>query len=236
MELNVRLFAGLREALRRERLAVSLPEGSCVRDLVARLAQEHPALAPHAGRFAVAVNLAIAPPEHVLAAGDEIALLPPVGGGSTSDSPPADAPPTDDLVELVKGPIDLAKLVAFATHPGAGGISIFMGTARDVHEGKDVLRLEYEAYEDMALASFREIAKATREKVPATKRIAISHRLGLCPIGEASVIVVASCPHRTQSFDACRFAIDELKAKAPIWKKELLAEGGARWVENKEAR
>jgi molybdopterin synthase catalytic subunit len=228
VDLSVRLFAGLREALGRDHVTATLPEGARVRDLIAKLSTDHPTLAPHAGRFAVAVNLSVARPDDVLNAGDEVALLPPVGGGA----PASDA----DLVELVKGPIDLAKLVTFATHPGAGGISIFMGTARDVHEGKSVLRLEYEAYEDMALASFREIALETRAKVPSLKRLALSHRLGVCPIGEASVIVVAACPHRAQSFEACRFAIDRLKEKAPIWKKEQLAEGGTRWVENKEAR
>ncbi len=140
---------------------------------------------------------------------------------------------TDDLIELTRGPIDIARLYAFATHPAAGGVALFSGTARDHHEGKDVLHLEYEAYDEMALASFRDLAKRTRAHVPDVKRLAIVHRLGHVPIGEASVVVVASCPHRAEAFTACRFAIDELKKSAPIWKKEKLGEGGERWVENK---
>jgi molybdopterin synthase catalytic subunit len=223
VELEVRLFAGLREAVGRDRVSVALAEGARVEDLVLALARAHAPLEKHRGRYAVAVNLAIAAPDQVLRAGDEVALLPPVGGGTG-----------DDLLELTRAPIDLAKLVRFATHPGAGGVSIFMGTARDVHEGKSVLSLEYEAYDAMALASFDEIARATRSQLQTVKRLAISHRLGLVPIGEASVVVVASAPHRKESFAACRFAIDELKAKAPIWKKEALAAGGERWVANAE--
>jgi molybdopterin synthase catalytic subunit/molybdopterin converting factor small subunit len=224
VELEVRLFAGLREAVGRDKVRVRLPEGAHVGDLVAQLARDNVALAPHVGRFAVAVNLAVAPREQALERGDEVALLPPVGGGSTDD----------DLVELTHAAIDAARLVAFATHPGAGGIALFLGTARDLHEGKAVLHLEYEAYEEMALASLRALARATREHVPEVKKLAIVHRLGHVPIGEASVAVVASSPHRAEAFTACRFAIDELKKSAPIWKKERLGDGGERWVENRQ--
>jgi len=222
-ELSVRLFAGLREAIGRERVSVRLRPGSRVSELLDVLANDHPQLARHRGRFAVAVNLEVAGQDRALVPGDEVALLPPVGGGSKDDQ---------DLLFLTREPIDTARLIAFATDPRAGGISVFLGTARCVHEGKSVERLEYEAYEDMALASFRELARATRERVPDLTKLAIAHRLGLVPIGDASVAVVASAPHRAESFLACRFAIDELKAKAPIWKKELLVDGGSRWVEN----
>jgi molybdopterin synthase catalytic subunit len=198
MELSVRLFAGLREAIGRERVTVRLPEGARVADLVDQL-------------------------------GREDALLPPVGGGS-DDGQPADS------CELTRDPIDAARLVAFVTHPAAGGIALFLGTARDHHEGQAVLRLEYEAYDEMALASFRELARSTRARFPAVRKLAIVHRLGVVPIGEASVAVAVSTAHRGEAFEACRFAIDELKAKAPVWKKEKLADGGDRWVENKEAK
>jgi molybdopterin synthase catalytic subunit len=229
-DLSVRLFAGLREAVGSERISVRLAEGACVRDLVDELARAHETLARHRGRFAVAVNLEVAREETVLRPGDEVALLPPVGGGSDAGAAPS------DLVELTSAPIDSARLVSFVTHPSAGGIALFLGTARDHHEGQAVLRLEYEAYESMALESLRAIARATRARFPETRKLAIVHRLGVVPIGEASVAVAVSTPHRAQAFEACRFAIDELKAKAPIWKKERLAEGGARWVENKEGR
>ncbi|MBI3725472.1 molybdenum cofactor biosynthesis protein MoaE, partial [bacterium] len=188
LELSVRLFAGLREAIGRERVSVKLARGARVSDLVDALAREHPQLERHRGRFAIAVNLEVARGDLPLAAGDEVALLPPVGGGSQ-----------DDLLELTREPIDVNRLVAFATHASAGGIAVFLGTARDVHEGKRVLRLEYEAYEDMARASFRELARSTRERVPSLVRLALVHRLGLVPIGEASVAVVASTPHRAEA-------------------------------------
>ena len=113
MELEVRLFAGLREALGREKVRVRLAEGARVSDLVAQLATEHALLAPHVGRFAVAVNLHVVTREAALSAGDEVALLPPVGGGSGDD----------DLIELTKAPIDVGRLYAFAVHPGAGGVA-----------------------------------------------------------------------------------------------------------------
>jgi molybdopterin synthase catalytic subunit len=221
VDLEVRLFAGLREALGAERLRVRLADGATVADLVARLSREHPELAPHAGRFAVAVNLHVASPEHALRAGDEVALLPPVGGGSTDD----------DQVALTHERIDAAALLAFVNHPGAGGVSLFLGNASDLHDGRRVLRLEYEAYEAMALASLRDLAARTRERFPDVKKLAIVHRLGDVPIGESAVAVVVSCPHRAEAFLACRFAIDALKRDAPIWKKEVF-EDGARWVEN----
>jgi molybdopterin synthase catalytic subunit len=223
VEIEVRLFAGLREALGADRVRIALPEGSRVADLVAALGRDHAILERHAGRFAVAVNLHVAARDQVLHGGDEVALLPPVGGGAAAD----------DLLEIVREPIDTARLLAFATDPAAGGIALFLGTARDHHEGKAVLHLEYEAYDAMALESFREIARATRARVPDLKKLALVHRIGHVPIGEASVAVVASTPHRAEAFTACRFAIDELKAKAPIWKKEKLGDGGSRWVENK---
>jgi molybdopterin synthase catalytic subunit/molybdopterin converting factor small subunit len=223
--LKVRLFAGLREAVGREVVEVALDEPARVRDLLARLGADHAVIGKRAGTFAVAVNLAIATPEQSLAHGDEVALLPPVGGGSS-----------DDLIELVSTPIDSNKLLAFVNHPGAGGVTLFLGTARDVHEGRSVVRLEYEAYATMAVQVLTEIARDTRSLFPAVKKLALSHRLGLVPIGEASVAVAVSTPHRDESFRACRHAIDTLKAKAPIWKKEVLAEGDARWIENKESK
>jgi molybdopterin synthase catalytic subunit len=222
VDLEVLLFAGLREALGRDRLRVSLPEGARVRDLLDRLGRENAALATR--RFAVAVNLHVATPDHLLEGGDEVALLPPVGGGST-----------DDLIEIVDGAIDAAGILAFVNHTGAGGVNLFLGTARDVHEGKAVERLAYEAYRPMAIEVLRELARETRELFPTVKRVALVHRLGVVPIGEASVAVAVSAPHRDESFRACRHAIDALKARAPIWKKEDLREGGARWVENESS-
>jgi molybdopterin synthase catalytic subunit len=231
IEIDVLLFAGLRETLGRDRVRVELPDGARVRDLRERIAALHPMLAARLGAIAIAVNLDVAAPERPLAPGDEVALLPPVGGGAADD----DDDDEGTLIALTEEPIDVARILAFVGDPSCGGVALFLGTARDVHDGRAVARLEYEAYPAMATKVLGELARATRARVPDVRKLALVHRLGLVPIGEASVAVAASAPHRAEAFDACRFAIDELKAKAPIWKKERFREGDARWVENRES-
>jgi len=136
------------------------------------------------------------------------------------------------LVQLVRGPIDLAALSS-AT-PADGALCLFVGVVRDLNAGRPVLRLEYEAYEEMALPLMEEIAAETGRRHPVT-RVRLVHRLGALTIGEASVAVAVSAPHRKEAFAACRFAIDALKARVPIWKKEFYADGSA-WLEGPEPR
>jgi len=132
-----------------------------------------------------------------------------------------------DVVQLVREPIDLAALSAVT--PADGALCLFVGVVRDHNAGRGVLRLEYEAYEEMALPLMQQIAAETRRLHPVT-RLRLVHRLGALTIGEASVAVAVSSPHRKQAFAACRFAIDALKAQVPIWKKEFYADGSA-WLE-----
>ena len=127
---------------------------------------------------------------------------------------------------LVRGPIDLAALSA--TTPADGALCLFVGVVRDHNAGRAVLHLEYEAYEEMALPLLEEIAAETLRLYPIT-RVRLVHRLGRLAIGEASVAVAVSSPHRNEAFAACRFAIDALKARVPIWKKEFYADGPA-WL------
>jgi molybdopterin synthase catalytic subunit len=136
-----------------------------------------------------------------------------------------------DLVRLVREPIDLASL-AGAT-PADGAVSLFVGVVRNENRGRPVLRLEYEAYEEMALPLMEEIAAEARRAFPVTA-VRLVHRLGRLEIGEASVAVAVSSPHRKEAFAACRFAIDALKARVPIWKKEFYADGSA-WLDGPEA-
>jgi len=131
------------------------------------------------------------------------------------------------LVRLVHGAIDLAALSS--TAPGDGALCLFVGVVRDENEGRRVLRLDYEAYEDMALPLMEEIGHEARRLFPVT-HVSLVHRLGRLEIGEASVAVAVASPHRAEAFGACRFAIDTLKAKVPIWKKEHYADGTA-WLE-----
>lgn len=132
-----------------------------------------------------------------------------------------------DLVLLVRTPIDLGALAGAA--PEDGALCLFVGVVRNENQGRPVERLEYQAYEEMALPLMREIATETRRRFPVTA-VRLVHRLGPLAIGEASVAVAIASPHRAEAFSACRFAIDTLKAKVPIWKKEFYADGSA-WLE-----
>ncbi len=125
-------------------------------------------------------------------------------------------------------PIDLVAVLAQVTHPGAGGIALFVGTTRDENDGRRVERLEYEAYEDMATSEMAAIGDEIRRRWPVL-RVAMVHRVGIVPIEEASVAVAIAAPHREEAFAACRYGIDTLKAQVPIWKKEHYADG-SRWI------
>jgi molybdopterin synthase catalytic subunit len=134
------------------------------------------------------------------------------------------------VAELIEGPIPVERLLASAAQPDCGAVALFLGTTRDQHEGRKVVRLEYEAYRPMALAALEKIERDTASKfLVASCRIV--HRLGEVPPAEASVAVVVAAAHRAPAFDACRWAMDQVKAAAPIWKKELYADGSGGWVE-----
>ncbi len=128
---------------------------------------------------------------------------------------------------LVREPIDVAGLVAADTRDGA--VSLFVGVVRDENRGRAVTGMEYEAYEEMAEPLMREIADETARLFPVT-RVRLVHRLGRLAVGEASVAVAVSSPHRAEAFAACRHAIDALKARVPIWKKEHYADG-SEWLD-----
>ena len=131
------------------------------------------------------------------------------------------------MVRLVRERIDLAALQA--TTPADGALCLFVGVVRSENSGRPVLRLEYEAYEEMALPLMEQIAAEARRRFPVTN-VRIVHRLGGMEIGEASVAIAVASPHRGEAFAACRYAIDALKARVPIWKKEFYADG-ATWLE-----
>jgi molybdopterin synthase catalytic subunit len=138
-------------------------------------------------------------------------------------------PGAEDLVRLVREPIDPAALVARVRAPENGAVASFDGCVRNHSHGRPTLYLEYEAYESMALAKMREICAELHSRF-AIHRVAMAHRLGRLEIGETSVFIAVSAPHRGPAFDACRFAIDTLKRTVPIWKKEYF-EDGAVWAD-----
>jgi molybdopterin synthase catalytic subunit len=222
MQVTVRLFGSVRETTGAKELAVALPEGATVGDLRERLAREHPAVAAMGGRLRAAVNQEVASDAHPLAEGDEVALLPPVAGGQDV----AHAGPLCTLSDL---PLDVGAVVRRVTGPDAGGVVTFVGTVRDHARGRSIRHLEYEAYPGMAEREMEGIAEEAARQWPGA-RVAMAHRTGRLDVGEIAVVVAAAAPHRAEAFAAARYAIDTLKARVPIWKKEV-AEDGEYWVE-----
>jgi molybdopterin synthase catalytic subunit len=133
------------------------------------------------------------------------------------------------VAELVRAPLDVTALLAAAAHPACGAVNLFLGTTRDHHQGRRVLRLEYEAYDRMALEALERLERVARERFQLA-HCAIVHRLGQVPVTEASVAVVTSSAHRAAAFDAARWVMDELKRSVPIWKKEHFEGGDTAWV------
>lgn len=209
MQVRIRLFAQLRERAGTAELALELPDGACVRDALAELAELAGGLP-----LVMAVNREYAEADAPLAAGDELALIPPVSGG---------APGRALHTRVTDEPLSPAALLARVSDPRAGAIVSFQGVTREVAQ------LEYEAYVEMAGAQIAAIvaAAAGRHRLCAA---AAEHRVGTVALGEPSVVVAVSAPHREQAFAAAREIIDAIKAQAPIWKKEVSAAGDARWM------
>uniref|UniRef100_A0A1D1XH76 Molybdopterin synthase catalytic subunit n=1 Tax=Anthurium amnicola TaxID=1678845 RepID=A0A1D1XH76_9ARAE len=137
-----------------------------------------------------------------------------------------------EIVEPSSVPLDVARYVSFVRDPACGAVATFEGTTRDTFDGRRVVELRYEAYGPMARRQLREICATARSRW-AVERLAVAHRLGRVPVGEASVFVAASSVHRVDALAACGFLIDEVKASVPIWKKEVYEDGEV-WKENRE--
>ncbi len=133
------------------------------------------------------------------------------------------------MIEILSEPIDVEAVIASVSSSSAGAVDVFLGTTRDSSAGKRVLQLRYEAYVPLAIKEMERIAGEARRQWP-VEEVSIVHRIGEVPVGEASVVIAVSTPHRRESFDACRYLIDELKKRVPIWKQEVY-DGGASWVE-----
>ena len=219
MRIHVKLFGSLREETGEKELDFELDDGSSLGDLRARLAHRFPVVERMGERLAASVNLEMAPPETPLCEGDEVAFLPPVSGGAGHKR-----------CTLSETPLDEDEVVARVAGPDTGGVVTFVGTVRDRARGHSIKFLEYEAYPAMAEREMEKIADEAAERWPGA-RVAIAHRAGHLEIGEAAVVVVAAAPHRAEAFEACRYAIDTLKVRVPIWKKEV-ATDGAYWVDD----
>lgn len=248
MKVTVRLFASYREAVGSPLVQVPLEEGAGGKALWAALLARYPALASLPAPAGYAVNDEYVPDPRPFRESDEIALIPPVSGGSGASSggagrgsaagrgsgysgteaPAGDRAVRPPLIELTEGPISVDRLLREVADPRAGAVVLFLGVVRDNARGRRVKHLTYEAYEAMARREFEKIAAAIQARWPVT-RVGIIHRTGRLEIGEASVAIAVSAPHRAEAFEAGRFAIDTLKQTVPIWKKEVWA-GGEAWV------
>ena len=218
MQVLVKLFGSVREAVGEKELAVALPEGARAADLLALLSRDHPGIGRLGERLAVSVNLEVVPRETRLREGDEVALLPPVAGGV-------------GRCWLSDRPLDADAVIARVAAPGLGGVAVFLGAVRDHARGRAIRHLEYEAYPGMAEREMERIADEAAARWPGA-RVAIAPRTGHLEIGDVAVVVAAAAPHRAEAFDACRFAIDTLKERVPIWKKEFAADGEY-WVDER---
>ncbi|MAI25806.1 MAG: molybdenum cofactor biosynthesis protein [Myxococcota bacterium] len=223
MQVGVRLFGALREEAGTDRLDLELPEGACAGDVRHQVAERIAAAAQLGERLRISVNLEFTSESHVLTAGDEVALLPPVAGGvGEADRSGACTISDTPLVE--------ADVVARVAADDTGGVVTFVGTVRNHARGESIQYLEYEAYPEMAESEMEKIAVEAARRWPGV-RVAMAHRIGHLDIGDAAVVIVACAPHRGEAFEACRFCIDTLKQDVPIWKKEV-AVNGAYWVDD----
>jgi molybdopterin converting factor subunit 1 len=219
--LTIKLFATLRERARTAELSREFPEGTTVGEIWNWLLGDFPALGGHHDGVAFAVNQEYVTEDFRPRNDDEVAFIPPVSGG-------VDADPRIGPVLIGRELVDIEALERAVADPAAGATVTFAGTTRNGNAGRRVLRLEYEAYEPMALSEMRKLAREAGQRFKIV-RIAMQHRLGLVAIGETSVAISVSAAHRAEAFEACRFAIDRLKEVVPVWKKEYF-EGGEVWI------
>jgi len=231
MRLEVRTFGGLAERAGLTTLVVELPEGSDVAALRRAVAALHPELAPLMPRVAVSVDLELVPDSTVLDGTLEVALLPPVAGGAgTADGEP-EADPSPTVTGLVHGALDVDGTLRRIGAPDVGAIVSFLGTVRDHAEDLDgVVRLEYSAYEPMAERELASIAAEVRAAHPEVRGLALLHALGELEVGAHTILVAASSAHRAEAFDACRQALEAIKERVPVFKREVTLDGTHRWV------
>ena len=247
VRVRVRLFAIQRELAGTRELEIDLPDGATVEDAWASVVSRHPVLAPGRPSVRFARNGEYVDASEPVQAGDEVAFIPPVSGGSGQRGEAGQRGGARDhrILELRAEPFsaeltsDLARRLAT---PADGAIVAFLGVTRETpgtpapgqeevaaaHNGRVVEELEYEAHEPMAMGVLETIADEIEARF-GVERLAIVHRTGTVPLGEPSVAIVACSPHRDAAFQAARYAIDETKARAPIWKAEQFSDGHV-WI------
>jgi molybdopterin synthase catalytic subunit len=216
INVNLRFFAAMREALGRSSERLSVPAGTTAGALLDRLVVEQPKLDRMRSVVMVMVNQSYAAAETVLNDGDEVAFIPPVSGGASA------------FYRVQEEPIDAREVEALVGDPGAGAVVTFSGTVRDHGRGQSVALLEYEAYAPAAERMMAQVGEEIAGRWPVIK-VAMVHRIGALPVGEVSVVIAISSAHRDAAFEASRYAIERLKEIVPIWKKEHYDDGAA-WL------
>ena len=223
--VRVRLFARLRELAGFESESVEVMPDSTLADVYEAVRRSHPAFQVDRESVRPALNQEFADWDEVVSAGDEVAFIAPVSGGAHQ---------VGVLFEVTTQPLDARRVEQAVSHPGAGALCTFTGIVRDNSRGRSVTHLEYEAFVEMATDQMRRIADEIADKWPEA-RVAMAHRTGRLEIGEPSVVVSASAPHRAEAIAACKWGIDRLKETVPVWKKEHAADGTF-WIEGDEAK
>lgn len=244
VHIEIRVFGGLADRVGGPRLAVELDPSATVADLRARLVEQHPQLATALPRTSIAVNLEVARDDQPIGPDDEVALLPPVAGGAGDPDAPAqpDEPAQPDgqddpdaptvITGLSEPPFDLDDLVARVSRPSTGGTATFVGTVRDHAPdlAVPVVTLEYTAYPAMADKVLAEVAAELCGRHPALDGVALLHAVGELAVGDQTIAIVCAAAHREEAFAACRDALEQVKQRVPVFKREHTADGGARWV------
>ena len=223
--ITIRLFATLKDLAGQNRLTLSLPENPTVGGIRTMLAEQIPALENALPSAIAAVNNEYVGADTTVSAGDEVAFFPPVSGGS--DFP--------EHFALVEGAVDLNTLTQKIVTPETGAVALFSGFVRGKTRSDngtvETLRLEYEAYEPMAVTKMQQVAAEIRERWPGVQGIAIVQSIGVLEVGQPTVLIACAAGHRDGGcFEAARYGIDRLKEIVPVWKKEIGSEGQS-WVE-----
>jgi molybdopterin converting factor subunit 1 len=215
MKIRVRLFASVKDIVGQREVVLELPEGVTASELLRLVAADHPRLQPLLPSLLLAVNREYVEATRVLKDGDEVAFIPPVSGGI-------------ELYEITEEPLSLDALVATVAQNTSGAVASFLGVVREFARGRRVGYMEYDAYPEMATATMRQIGDEIRNRWP-VDNIAMVHRIGRLRIGEASIAIAISSPHRREALEACAYAIERVKEIVPIWKKEVWTDG-AEWI------
>jgi MoaE-MoaD fusion protein len=228
VQVKLLFFASIKDIVGARQIELDVPAGTTVGDLLTHLESQYPRIRDYRPVVLTSVNEDYADQKTRVAEGDEVAIFPPVSGGSVDEDALTIVRPRE-IYRITREPINARAIADELLRPEAGAICIFEGIVRNNSKGKTTRYLEYEGYDSMALKTMEEIGRFVRQAWE-IDAVGIIHRLGHMDIGETSVAIIITSPHRRASFDACEYAIDRLKKTVPIWKKEFFEDGEV-WVE-----